>query len=276
MRGRGALCGEPAWLDQALAAAPGSRSRGRPPTARGRTPRSRTAAGSTASTPASCSRAWRGVARATGDAHAAGRRCTSAAPPTTWLSSSVPTASPSTTRTARYPYDALSAAQGVETLHVALGGHAARAVPGQLAWIRRHLVRPDGRVAYQVHRALDRLARVPALVERADDVRAGRRCRGSAAAADAAPAQSGSTWPTRRTCCSSRPSSTSCSAAGSSVVVTRPRLRADRAAVRTLRHRRHRRRRARRRRVGGQGRDLTPTACASCATSPDARVRRWR
>jgi hypothetical protein len=50
-----------------------------------------------------------------------------------------------------YPYDALSAAQGVETLWIALGGPAARAVPGQLAWIRRHLVRPDGRVAYQVH-----------------------------------------------------------------------------------------------------------------------------
>ena len=51
-----------------------------------------------------------------------------------------------------YPLDALSAAQGVETLHVALAGPAARAVPGQLAWIRRHLVRADGRVAYQVHR----------------------------------------------------------------------------------------------------------------------------
>ena len=50
-----------------------------------------------------------------------------------------------------YPYDALSAAQGVETLMVALGGPAARAVPGQIAWIRDHLVRPDGRVAYQVH-----------------------------------------------------------------------------------------------------------------------------
>lgn len=52
----------------------------------------------------------------------------------------------------RYPLDALSAAQGVEALQVALAGPAARAVPGQLAWIRRHLVRPDGRVAYQVHR----------------------------------------------------------------------------------------------------------------------------
>jgi hypothetical protein len=51
-----------------------------------------------------------------------------------------------------HPYDALSAAQGVETLHVALGGDAARAVPGQLAWIRDNMVRPDGRVAYQVHR----------------------------------------------------------------------------------------------------------------------------
>jgi hypothetical protein len=51
-----------------------------------------------------------------------------------------------------YPLDALSAAQGVETLHVALGGPAARAIPGQLEWIARHLVRPDGRVAYQVHR----------------------------------------------------------------------------------------------------------------------------
>ena len=50
------------------------------------------------------------------------------------------------------PFDALSAAQGVETLHLAIGGGAARAVPGQLDWIRRHLVRPDGRVAYQVHR----------------------------------------------------------------------------------------------------------------------------
>jgi hypothetical protein len=51
-----------------------------------------------------------------------------------------------------WPLDALSAAQGVETLRVALGGSAGRAVPRQLEWIRRHLVRPDGRVAYQVHR----------------------------------------------------------------------------------------------------------------------------
>jgi hypothetical protein len=51
-----------------------------------------------------------------------------------------------------YPLDALSAAQGVETLQLALGGDAARAVPQQLEWVRSHLVRPDGRVAYQVHR----------------------------------------------------------------------------------------------------------------------------
>jgi hypothetical protein len=51
-----------------------------------------------------------------------------------------------------YPLDALSAAQGVETLWVTLGGAAGHAVPGQLDWIRDHLVRPDGRVAYQVHR----------------------------------------------------------------------------------------------------------------------------
>jgi polysaccharide biosynthesis protein VpsJ len=51
-----------------------------------------------------------------------------------------------------FPYDSLSAAQGVETLQVALGGSAAGAVPGQLSWIREHLVRSDGRVAYQVHR----------------------------------------------------------------------------------------------------------------------------
>ena len=51
-----------------------------------------------------------------------------------------------------WPLDALSAAQGVETLRVALAGPASRAVPGQLEWIRGHLVRPDGRVAYQVHR----------------------------------------------------------------------------------------------------------------------------
>lgn len=51
-----------------------------------------------------------------------------------------------------YPFDALSATQGVETLHVVLGDSAAHAVPGQLDWIRRHLIRPDGRVAYQVHR----------------------------------------------------------------------------------------------------------------------------
>jgi hypothetical protein len=51
------------------------------------------------------------------------------------------------------PYDALSAAQGVETLHVALsGGGPSQAVPGQIDWIRRHLVRPGGKVAYQVHR----------------------------------------------------------------------------------------------------------------------------
>lgn len=51
-----------------------------------------------------------------------------------------------------WPLDALSAAQGVETLRVALAGPAGWAVPRQLEWIRRHLVRPDGRVAYQVHR----------------------------------------------------------------------------------------------------------------------------
>jgi len=51
-----------------------------------------------------------------------------------------------------YPLDALSAAQGLETLHVALGGAAAQAVPAQLGWALKHLVRPDGRVAYQVHR----------------------------------------------------------------------------------------------------------------------------
>jgi hypothetical protein len=51
-----------------------------------------------------------------------------------------------------HPYDALSAAQGVETLMMSLGGPAAGAVPGQLAWIRGHLLRRDGRVAYQVHR----------------------------------------------------------------------------------------------------------------------------
>jgi polysaccharide biosynthesis protein VpsJ len=51
-----------------------------------------------------------------------------------------------------HPYDALSAAQGVETLHVAIGGHATQAVPDQLTWIRGHLVDPEGRVAYQVHK----------------------------------------------------------------------------------------------------------------------------
>jgi hypothetical protein len=51
-----------------------------------------------------------------------------------------------------WPLDALSAAQGVETLHVSIGGPAAHAVPGQLEWIARYIVRPDGRVAYQVHR----------------------------------------------------------------------------------------------------------------------------
>jgi len=51
-----------------------------------------------------------------------------------------------------WPLDALSAAQGVETLRVALAGPAGLAVPGQLEWIGRHLVRPHGRVAYQVHR----------------------------------------------------------------------------------------------------------------------------
>lgn len=51
-----------------------------------------------------------------------------------------------------YPCDALSAAQGIETLHAAVGGHAAQAVPGQLEWIRARLVRPGGRVAYQVHK----------------------------------------------------------------------------------------------------------------------------
>jgi hypothetical protein len=51
-----------------------------------------------------------------------------------------------------YPLDALSAAQGVEVLQVTLGGDAAHAVPWQLDWIVGHLVRPDGRVAYQVHR----------------------------------------------------------------------------------------------------------------------------
>jgi len=52
-----------------------------------------------------------------------------------------------------YPLDALSAAQGVETLWLAVGGAARQAVPGQMDWVRRRLVRPDGAVAYQVHRA---------------------------------------------------------------------------------------------------------------------------
>jgi len=51
-----------------------------------------------------------------------------------------------------YPLDALSAAQGIETLWLAIGGGAERAIPGQLDWIHACLVRPDGRVAYQVHR----------------------------------------------------------------------------------------------------------------------------
>ena len=60
-----------------------------------------------------------------------------------------------------YPYDALSAAQGVETLHVALRGlpdatafdaDLVQAVPGQLQWIRDNLLRSAGRVTYQVHR----------------------------------------------------------------------------------------------------------------------------
>ncbi len=56
-----------------------------------------------------------------------------------------------------FPFDALSAAQGVETLQVALratalGVGAAQAVPGQLEWVRDHLLRPGGKVAYQVHR----------------------------------------------------------------------------------------------------------------------------
>jgi hypothetical protein len=51
-----------------------------------------------------------------------------------------------------WPLDALSAAQGIETLHVALAGAAGRAVPGQLEWIARRLIRPDGLVAYQMHR----------------------------------------------------------------------------------------------------------------------------
>jgi hypothetical protein len=55
------------------------------------------------------------------------------------------------------PFDALSAAQGVETLQTALRGTdlgegASRAVPGQLDWIRDHLVHSGGRVPYQVHR----------------------------------------------------------------------------------------------------------------------------
>jgi hypothetical protein len=56
-----------------------------------------------------------------------------------------------------YPYDALSAAQGIETLHVALrhtglGDSPSEAVPGQLEWIRSNLLRSNSRVAYQVHR----------------------------------------------------------------------------------------------------------------------------
>jgi hypothetical protein len=50
----------------------------------------------------------------------------------------------------------LSAAQGVETLQVALRGSvfsgAKGAVPGQLEWIRDHLLGTGGKVAYQVHR----------------------------------------------------------------------------------------------------------------------------
>jgi hypothetical protein len=71
-----------------------------------------------------------------------------------------------------YPLDALSAAQGVETLQVALrgaapggaapdgaapggaalGDGASQAVPSQLQWVRDHLLRPGGKVTYQVHR----------------------------------------------------------------------------------------------------------------------------
>jgi len=51
-----------------------------------------------------------------------------------------------------FPTDSLSAAQGLETLHVVIGGQARVAVPHQLEWIARNLVDADGRVAYQVHR----------------------------------------------------------------------------------------------------------------------------
>ncbi len=53
------------------------------------------------------------------------------------------------------PYDALSAAQGLETLAllpVTRGGEAvSETLRALLGWIQRRLLRPDGRVAYQAH-----------------------------------------------------------------------------------------------------------------------------
>ena len=88
-----------------------------------------------------------------------------------------------------YPLDALSAAQGVETLWLAIAGAAQRAVPEQLDWVRGRLVRPDGKVAYQVHhtwtdwREFPRWASAPLMAALAG-VATGASERGAGAAPD--------------------------------------------------------------------------------------------
>jgi hypothetical protein len=88
-----------------------------------------------------------------------------------------------------YPLDALSAAQGVETLWLAVADAAQPAVPGQLDWVRKRLVRPDGMVAYQVHhtwtdwREFPRWASAPLMAALAG-VAAGAGERGAGAAPD--------------------------------------------------------------------------------------------
>lgn len=57
--------------------------------------------------------------------------------------------------TRRYPYDVMSAAQGIETLALLRGreGRFTDVLDRLLRWTSGHVVRDDGRVAYQVHRA---------------------------------------------------------------------------------------------------------------------------
>lgn len=143
------LCEEPSWLDEALSAAQFTASH---QAADGSWPYSEESYGRWVDSfhTGFLLDGLAAVARGTGDAHVQAVLTKGAAYYVAQLFGAA--GEPKYHPGRAHPYDALSAAQGVETLHVALGGDAAAAVPAQLAWIRGHMVRPDGRVAYQVHR----------------------------------------------------------------------------------------------------------------------------